>query len=154
MDKPNTIPWPPIIYFTAIIIGVVLNYLLPLPYLLASVADGLYYVGIILIIIAILIDVLTFRELSKHRTTVMPHKSASNLVTSGTFGFSRNPIYLSNTMIVVGLFLMLQNTWLLISAFGAAFFTHHMAILREERHLLKLFGQEWIDYTNKVRRWI
>ncbi len=154
MDKPNTIPWPPILYGAAIISGVVLGWYYKLPWINGIISDLGFMLGLILIATAIFIDVRTYLELRKHKTTIMPNQAATRLVTSGPFSVSRNPIYLSNTMLTFGIGLAMENVWLFVTGLLAAFATNYLAILREEKHLGLKFGNEWRKYAKKVRRWI
>lgn len=154
MEKPNIIPWPPILYGSAIIAGIVSGIYLPMPWIPGIVGDLAFMLGLIMIGAAIFIDVRTFMELRKHRTTILPTEAASHLVTTGPFGFSRNPIYLSNTILTFGIGLATANAWLFITGLLAAFATNQLAILREEKHLALKFGSEWRKYSKRVRRWI
>ncbi len=154
MDKPNSIPWPPILYGLAILTGILLGQYYPLPWLVGPIGEFIFMLGIIMIGAALFIDVRTFLELRKHRTTILPTKGASHLVTTGPFSFSRNPIYLSNTMLTFGIGLATGNTWLFATGLAAAFLTNHLAIKREELHLKHKFANEWRKYSGRVRRWI
>ena len=153
-ERPNTIPWPPILYGCAILGGWLLGRHYPLPFLPGLLGEMAFMLGLILIVAAIFIDVRTFLELRKHKTTILPTKGAAHLVTSGPFSFSRNPIYLSNTGLTIGIGLASSNIWLFGTAIAAAFATHNLAILREEKHLTARFGNEWRKYAKRVRRWI
>jgi len=153
-EKPNKLPWPPILYAIAIISGFILNWLFPLPWISGFGKEFSFMAGLLLIAGALFIDFRTFRELKEHNTTVLPYKAASNLVTSGPFSFSRNPIYLSNTILTFGLALAAGIIWLFLTGLTAAFFTNELAIKREERHLDAKFGSKWRHYKKKVRRWI
>ena len=153
-ERPNTIPWPPILYGCAILGGWLLGHLYPLPFLPRFLAEMAFMLGLILIVTAIFIDVRTYLELRNHKTTILPTKGAAHLVTSGPFSFSRNPIYLSNTLLTFGIGLASANIWLFGTGIIAAFATHNLAILREEKHLTAKFGNEWRKYAKRVRRWI
>ena len=113
-----------------------------------------FMAGLLAIAAAVFIDVRTFLELRNHKTTILPTKAASHLVTTGPFSFSRNPIYLSNTLLTIGLGLAMGNPWLLLAAFLAAFAVTKLAIEREEKHLARKFGTAWHHYAKKVRRWM
>jgi protein-S-isoprenylcysteine O-methyltransferase Ste14 len=86
-------------------------------------------------------------------TTVQPHKRAGLLVTHGAFGFRRNPIYMGEVLIFLGLAQATGNVWLAIVAplFAAAVLV--LAILPEERHLEARFGEEYLAYKDRTRRW-
>jgi protein-S-isoprenylcysteine O-methyltransferase Ste14 len=153
-DRPNTIPWPPIIYLSAAALGVVAQRFFPLPWVDATFASVLQILGAVLAIAALSLDVATFATFRKHKTTVMPNKAATNLITTGPFAWSRNPIYVANTALVLGAGLYFGNIWLVGFAFGAAFVTQKLAIEREEKHLATKFGWAWESYASRVRRWM
>ena len=72
----------------------------------------------------------------------------------GPFSFTRNPLYLANTTLVLGIGLVLGIAWFLLLAVLAAFTVQKLAIEREERHLQPRFGKTYVDYAERVRRWI
>jgi protein-S-isoprenylcysteine O-methyltransferase Ste14 len=150
-DRPNTIPWPPIIYLGAAAVGVVAEVVNPLPWFGGDVVKVL---GATLAIAALSLDVATFATFRKHKTTVMPNKGATSLITTGPFAWSRNPIYLANTALVCGAGLYFGNLWLVGLAFVAAVITQKLAIEREEKHLSGRFGAAWDNYVKRVRRWL
>jgi protein-S-isoprenylcysteine O-methyltransferase Ste14 len=75
-------------------------------------------------------------------------------VSGGPFSFSRNPIYLANTMLTFGIGLIAGSVWFILLGLVAAFATQKLAIEREEKHLDARFGKKYRDYRKKVRRWI
>lgn len=151
---PSRIPWPPMIYGAAIVIGFVLDAFVPLPWIGSPMADLLLAFGIVLLIGVVAMDASAFMTLRRARTTVLPHRASDHLVTSGPFSFTRNPIYVANTMLVVGIGLIAGSLWLILLALVAAFLTQKLQIEGEERHLAERFGKRYRDYAKKVRRWI
>jgi protein-S-isoprenylcysteine O-methyltransferase Ste14 len=151
---PNRIPWPPLIYLTAVVAAIFANILYPLPWIGRPLSDILFAAGWLVLAGVVAIDVSAMRTLYRARTTIMPHRGAEHLVTAGPFSFSRNPIYLANTMLMVGIGLVSGIVWFLLFSLVAAFLTQKLAIEREERHLFERFGKRYRDYTKKVRRWI
>lgn len=95
-----------------------------------------------------------FHTLRKANTTVLPHRGADHLVTDGPFSFTRNPIYLANTLLMFGLGLVSGITWFFLLGLVAAFLTQKLAIEGEEQHLEIRFGKRYRDYAKRVRRWI
>lgn len=154
MEKPNTIPWPPIIVVIAIAVGFLLHKVYPLPWLPRVVAELAFGLGLLLGAIALTIIISTIRTLAKHNTTVHPTKSASKLVTSGPFSFSRNPIYLSNICLIFAIGLLYGSLWMFVTAIIAGIATQKLAIEREEKHLEHRFGKAWRKYRKTARRWI
>lgn len=152
-ERPNTIPWPPLLLVTSLLAGYVLNTLVPLPFPGGFAGEMAFGFGIALIVIAALMDLAAMRTMVKARTTIMPHKKSDHLVTSGIFAFSRNPIYLANVTLIFGFGLVFANTWLLLLAFVDGFATRKLAIEREEAHLEARFGKVYRAYKGKVSRW-
>lgn len=153
LEKPNTIPWPPIIVALSIFVGMLLHQFYPLPWLRGIAADLSFAFGVILGAIAIALTISTIKTLAKNHTTVHPTKAADKLVTTGPFAFSRNPIYLANVCIIIAIGLVFGSLWLLAAACAAAFATKKLAIEREEAHLQHKFGKAWHTYKKKARRW-
>jgi protein-S-isoprenylcysteine O-methyltransferase Ste14 len=152
--RPNRLPWPPLIYVAAIALSVILGYLFPLPWIGSPLSDILFAVGWVAAAGAVRIDISAMRTMQRARTTIMPNRGSEHLVTGGPFSFTRNPIYLANTMIMIGVGLISGIAWFLILALIAAFATQKLAIEREERHLEARFGKKFRDYAKRVRRWI
>ncbi|MGB6007205.1 methyltransferase family protein [Castellaniella sp.] len=75
------------------------------------------------------------------------------LVTTGIFAFSRNPIYVGFAFIVLGQFLVFPN-WILLVYVGAATWLFHRQVLLEERFLKRHYGQEYLEYCGRVRRYL
>lgn len=89
-----------------------------------------------------------------HRTTVNPYKAASRLVTRGPFAFSRNPIYVSDWFVYLGVTLLLGSLWALLLAPLVWAVMRYGVIAHEETHLAAKFGDEYRDYFARVRRWL
>ncbi len=151
-DRPNSIPWPPILFVGGIILALVLRWLAPLamPFgvLLANI------IGIVFAAGAAGLMLWTFAAFRAARTTIMPHHRSDALIETGPFAWSRNPIYLSEIVIFIGLAFALESPWLLLSAALFAFAVTRLAIIREEAHLKARFGAEWDTYAARVRRWL
>lgn len=75
------------------------------------------------------------------------------LITDGIFSFSRNPIYVAFAFILIGQFLIFPN-WILLIYIGAAIWLFHRQVLREEEYLKKHYGHEYLEYCNRVRRYL
>lgn len=152
--RPNRLPWPPLIYVAAIALSIVLHYLIPLPWIPSPLSDILFAVGWLLVAGGIMLMASALRALQRAGTTPHAHHPSEHLVTNAAFALTRNPIYLANTMIMLGAGLIAGVVWFFPLALAAAFATQKLAIEREERHLEARFGKRFRDYAKKVRRWI
>ncbi len=77
----------------------------------------------------------------------------TKIVTSGIYKFSRNPAFLGFDLVYLGILLMFFN-WLLLMFSAFAMIMLHLQILQEEQYLPEVFGQEYINYKQKVCRYI
>ena len=153
-ESPNRYPWPPIILLCSLVGALVLNAIAPMRFAAGATADIVQGLGIFTLLAGVALFGFSVAELRKHQTTVHPNKAAGRLVTSGPFAFSRNPIYLGNVVLLIGLGLLLLNPWMFAAALICGYLIHRFAILREEAHLEHRFGKAWRDYRKRVRRWI
>jgi protein-S-isoprenylcysteine O-methyltransferase Ste14 len=149
-EKPNHIPWPPLLYGGLAIAGMLLQYATPLPWPLPA----LKAIGMAAFIVGLSTDIGTMLLFVRQKANILPHKAATRLITSGPFRYSRNPIYVGNTLMLAGAGLAFSSLWLLAAAVLAAIATHHLAILREEAHLAAKFGAEWDAYAARTPRWL
>ena len=96
------------------------------------------------------------RSFKEHQTTINPIKieSASSLVVSGIFNYSRNPMYLGMALILLGLSLKFNLIGGLIFTALFILFITNFQIKPEEKAMQKIFGEEFLSYKNKVRRWL
>jgi protein-S-isoprenylcysteine O-methyltransferase Ste14 len=153
-ESPNRVPWPPLIYLAGAGAGFALHLMMPLPWAGGPLETVLFWLGLALMAAAAAVDILCFATFRRHRTTILPHRGASHLITTGPFAWSRNPIYTGNTALLLGAGLALGIVWLGIMAFVAAAITLQLAIRREERHLERKFGEAWRRYAQRVPRWL
>jgi protein-S-isoprenylcysteine O-methyltransferase Ste14 len=152
--RPNSLPWPPIIYLSAIVIGLLLNVVYPLPWFGQPLAGILFVLGWLMIAAFVALNILAIRAMRRAGTTVRPDRGTDHLVTDGPFSFTRNPLYLAGTMLVLGIGLVFGIVWSLLLAILAAFTVQKVTIEWEERHLEARFGETYLDYARRVRRWI
>ncbi|MDX8509977.1 methyltransferase family protein [Mesorhizobium captivum] len=152
--KHGIIPWPPVIYVVAIALSVVLGMLYPLPWIGGIFGDILVGAGWVALFGVAALWVTAIRTMVRAKTTLNPNAEPDHLVTSGPFGITRNPMYLANTLLLIGVSFITGIAWFLLFAFLAAFATQKLAIEKEERMLAAKFGKKYRDYCKRVRRWI
>jgi protein-S-isoprenylcysteine O-methyltransferase Ste14 len=152
--RPSSFPWPPLVYVAAVAISIALWILYPLPWFGSPLSDIFFAGGWIVVIASMAMHISAIRTLSRANTTAAPNKGSEHLVTSGPFSFTRNPIYLANTLLMVGVAMISGIAWFILLAVIAAFITQKLAIEREEKHLEARFGKKYFDYKKRVRRWV
>ncbi len=152
-ERPNAIPWPPIIFVGAIAAAVIGGYIYPLGGVLPA-GTAVRSIGAVILLAGIGFDVAAMWQMHRHHANIAPHRAATALVTSGPFALSRNPIYLGNTLVMTGAALLFGSLWLLLAAAVAAVAVTVLAIRREEAHLSAQFGDAWTAYTKQTPRWL
>jgi protein-S-isoprenylcysteine O-methyltransferase Ste14 len=151
--RPNAVPWPPLILFLLAAAAGGLGWLFP-----TTPPPGttiwLRSLGAAACVAGLGLDIWALDTMYRHRTTILPNRPAAQLVTSGPFGFSRNPIYLGNTVLLAGIAAALANPSFLVAAVLNVPLVNRLAIAREEAHLEERFGSDWRAYATRVPRWI
>ena len=125
-------------------------------FFLAINFQGLSVLSFVLILLGFGILIMAARSFKGHNTTINPIKieTASSLVVSGIFNYSRNPMYLGMVLILLGLSLKFNPIGgLILTALFIVFITRFQ-IKPEEKAMQKIFGEEFLSYKNKVRRWL
>jgi protein-S-isoprenylcysteine O-methyltransferase Ste14 len=141
---------PPIVFLGAILLGVALNQARSLPF----VPSTLRLLGPFLTLCAVLLFLFSLRKFRAAGTSVRGSVRTTAIVRTGPYRFSRNPIYLSFILLVIGLSLWLNNLWLLVTLIPAVGFIAMVVIPREERFLERNFQEQYSSYKAAVRRWL
>lgn len=152
-DRPNISPMvhPPVVALMFIVIAYFLARFVPLPF---SAPPILRYLGLALTVVGFLLGIGAFLEFRKARTTLDPHGSSKQIVTSGIYRFTRNPIYLGFLLMVIGLPLNSGLYWGFVMAPFYVLLMNNLVIKHEEAYLEKKFGKAYTSYTSRVRRWL
>jgi protein-S-isoprenylcysteine O-methyltransferase Ste14 len=150
-DNPGVIAPPPLIYAGALAIGLLANRLYPLAFLPRGLSRVL---GWPLIFGGFVIGSLGFREMKRAGTNVDPREPTTAIVTGGPYRFTRNPLYLSMTLVYAGITALANALPAALLLPAVLAFMRRGVIEREERYLERKFGDEYMDYKARVRRWI
>lgn len=108
---------------------------------------GLAAAGVLLMVLAAL-------EMWRARTTLVPHRSPSSLVTSGVFRFSRNPIYLGDSLFLLGAVFWFDALAGIIMVPLFMKLIERRFICGEEARMRGIFGEEFEKWASDVRRWV
>jgi protein-S-isoprenylcysteine O-methyltransferase Ste14 len=111
------------------------------------------WVGITILIIALVLVSSAIIPFFVFRTSIEPWKPTSTIIKTGIYRFSRNPIYLSFLIIVIGLGIVFNSVWILIAMPFVLVLLQILVIAREESYLKEKFGLEYEEYCNSTRRW-
>lgn len=152
-DRPGTNRniHPPVVALLFIVIGYVLGRFIPLPLTAPIFVRNM---GLFLTFLGFLLGIAAFLEFRKARTTLDPHGSSTQVVNSGIYRFTRNPIYLGFLLMVIGLPLNSGSYWGIVLALFYVLAMNRLVIEREESYLEKKFKDQYTSYKSRVRRWL
>ena len=111
------------------------------------------WIGVVFCFAGLLLFLLSLISFGNSFRVGIDENNPDKLVTTGVFAFSRNPIYVAFGSILLGQFLVFPN-WILLAYFGGATWLIHRQVLREEDFLKKHYGNEFLEYCDRVRRYI
>ena len=144
-DNPGVIARPPLIYLGALALGLGLHAAAGVPILPGTVARVL---GVVLIASAVAIVVAAFRAMAR------AERPTTAIVTDGPFRYTRNPIYVALTLFYLGIGMVLNALWVLLLIVPVIVVMQLGVIAREERYLERKFGDKYLRYKARVRRWL
>ena len=95
-----------------------------------------------------------FRALGRARTAFDIRQPTTTIVTDGPFRYSRNPMYISLTLLYMGLAVLINSLWILLLLLPVLLVIQNGVVKREEQYLERKFGETYLRYKAQVRRWI
>jgi protein-S-isoprenylcysteine O-methyltransferase Ste14 len=147
--------FPPAVPLLTILLGIGLERVWPIDLGLALPAPGRYWLGGAIILGAILglgaRSILLFRRGGQSEN---PWKPTPHIVDRGPFRWTRNPMYLQMLLVCVGVAVILMNWWILALTPVGGWLLQRFAILPEEAYLEGKFGETYLAYKRRVRRWL
>lgn len=150
-DNADVIAPPLLIYAVAFGAALLLHALVPLR---VGSWPMSAFGGMLLIVAGILLARGAFRAMGFAGASANPYGSATVLVTQGPFRWTRNPLYLAQTLLYVGMAMALNTLWPLVGLPAVLLVMRYGVIEREERYLDTRFGAAYRAYRSTVRRWI
>jgi protein-S-isoprenylcysteine O-methyltransferase Ste14 len=142
---------PPFIYLGAILVGLAIHALWPVPLVPRSIGTP---VGIVLVLAAAALFVTAVRTFRAAGTPVPGNLPTTTVVRTGPYRFSRNPIYLAFSLLQLGIALWIDSLGLLLTLLAAVALMSAVVIPREERYLEARFPAHYGPYKASVRRWL
>lgn len=142
---------PPVYFFAAIALMAALDRWLPLA---RPFHPPLTYLGWLLFALALALAVAVAWRFKRAGTTIKPFQRSSALVTDGLFAYSRNPIYLGMVVGLLGICLALGSLGPLLVVPPFVYILQSRVIAAEERMLEDAFGEAYLEYCRRVRRWL
>ncbi len=137
-DNPSVVAPPPLIYAGTLAAGLLMNRLYPAAFLPRGLS----------------LMLLGRRAMRRAGTNISLTKPATKIVTEGPYHFTRNPLYLSLTLVYGGITALRNALWAALLLPGVLYVMRRGVIEREEHYLERKFGDEYLRYKRQVRRWL
>jgi protein-S-isoprenylcysteine O-methyltransferase Ste14 len=142
---------PPTYLLIAIVLLLVLHFLLPVYKIIPTPWNIL---GVIPLACGIALNLVADRAFRRAQTTVKPFEESAALITTGVFRTTRNPMYLGYVLILVGVALIVRSLMPYAVILVFTILMDRVFIRVEEQMLERKFGEVWLEYAQKVRRWV
>jgi protein-S-isoprenylcysteine O-methyltransferase Ste14 len=147
--------FPPAIPLLTVLAGVGLDRLWPIDAGFELAAPGRYWIGGAIALGAVLgLGLWSVVLMRRSGQSENPWKPTTRIIEAGPFRITRNPMYLQMVLVCIGFAVALMNAWILVLTPLCAWLLQRLAILPEESYLEAKFGETYLAYKRKVRRWI
>ncbi|MBO0754168.1 MAG: isoprenylcysteine carboxylmethyltransferase family protein [Bradyrhizobiaceae bacterium] len=151
-DTPQVAVRPPLAWLLAVIAGLALDWLAPLPLLPAGVSAG--PIGAAVFALGLGLLGWAFVTITRAGSNLPTNRPTTTIVDSGPYRFTRNPIYLGMFLGLTGLGVAFNDVWLLMMVVPFALVIRYGVVAREEAYLERKFGDVYRGYRSRVRRWL
>ena len=144
--------------FLLVLVVLLVNAFAPgwMPYLLPATfleTEGLKWMGLLLLHLSLLIIVVAQYQMSRSWRVGFDEKKKTELVTTGLFRYSRNPVFLGMLMTMAGLFVVLPNALTLLTHV-LTYTVLQIQVRLEEEYLAKIHENTFLNYSKETRRWL
>lgn len=150
-DRPDILVFPPILLGGAMLLGGVLDWLHPTPFLPPVAAR---IAGVTLFLLSGALAWSAQRALRRAGTNINPNQATIALVTDGPYRWTRNPLYLAGLGVCLGVACLVNGIAPFLLLVPLVALLHWGIVLREERYLGAKFGAAYRAYQSQVRRWL
>ena len=145
---------PPVLFLVALLLGLALDYVLPLPFVLPR-RDLLYWILVgCLFFLGLAMFVAGIHNFSRSETPVPTYEPTRALVTTGIHGRTRNPIYVGMFLLYGSIGLAARSPWILMLTLALMIAIRYGVVAREEAYLERRFGDAYRRYKARVPRWL
>jgi len=151
-DTANVIVRPPIAWALAVLTGLALHWLIPLPLIPATAPAA--SLGATVFALALALVAWAIITMTRAGSNVPTNLPTTTVVDFGPYRFTRNPIYLGMVLGLIGLAIAFNSLWLLLTLVPFALVIRYGVVAREEAYLEHKFGEVYRRYRARVRRWL
>jgi protein-S-isoprenylcysteine O-methyltransferase Ste14 len=145
---------PPLLFLAALLLGLASDRLLPSPFAIPDGDLARWMIAGSLVLVGLALAAAGIGNFLRAGTPVPTNAPTRALVTTGVHGWTRNPIYLGLFLVYGGIGIAGPSPWTLILTLPLAITIRYGVVAREEVYLERRFGDAYLDYKRRVRRWL
>jgi len=150
-DRPGVPIAPPLLFVLPILTSLALEWFAPTRFVHGTLRCTL---GVLIVVAGIALTVGGFITQKRAGTDPIPFNPSTRIVVHGLYRFTRNPMYLGLALCTLALAILVDSTWMLLAVPIGLVLVDRIVITREEQYLERKFGEEYLNYKRRVRRWI
>lgn len=145
---------PPLMYAGAVVAGLLVQRAEPLHLISARALPAFHVTAAVIAALGVLLSATAIRVFRKAGTSPIPIKPTTALTFDGPYRFTRNPMYLSLALVTLAIALWFDVVWIAVALIAVVLLIDRSVIAREERYLERKFGEPYLAYKARVRRWL
>ena len=150
-DRPGVPIPPPLLFVLPIVASLAIEWLFPTSFVQGALR---WILGALIFVAGIALSGGGFITQRRAGTDPIPYKPSTRIVSHGVYRFTRNPMYLGFALCTLGLAILVDSAWMLLAVPVGLILIDRIVIRCEERYLERKFGEEYLSYKRRVRRWI
>jgi|SRR5438874_4493523 len=150
-DRPGIVVPPPLLFAVPLLATFLADKLAPTGFVYGPLR---WVVGSLIVLAGLYLNIAGFVTQRRAGTDPIPFHPTTRIVSYGLYRFSRNPMYLGFGLWTLGIAILMNSVWMLLAVPIGLILTDRIVIAREERYLERKFGEEYLSYKRRVRRWI
>jgi protein-S-isoprenylcysteine O-methyltransferase Ste14 len=150
-DRPGVPIAPPLLFVLPVLVSLVVEWFFPTSFVRGTLR---WILGALILAAGIALNISGFITQKRAGTDPIPFNPSTRIVAHGLYRFSRNPMYIGFASCTLGLAIVVDSAWILLAVPIGLVLIDRIVITREERYLERKFGEEYLNYKRRVRRWI
>lgn len=150
-DRPGVPIAPPLLFVLPILASLAVEWLAPTSFVHGTLR---WIFGALILCAGLALNIGGFITQKRAGTDPIPFNPSTRIVAHGLYRFTRNPMYIGFALCTLGLAILVDSTWMVLVVPLGLVLVDRMVITREERYIELKFGEEYLNYKRRVRRWI
>ena len=150
-DRPGVLIAPPLLFVIPILASLVIEWYVPTSFVHRAIR---WIIGALFFLVGIALNVGGFITQKRAGTDPIPFNPSTCIVSHGLYRFTRNPMYIGFALWTLALAILVDSAWTFLAVPIGLVLIDRIVITREERYLERKFGEEYLNYKCRVRRWI